>query len=63
MAAALNTAVEVGAVRVDVDTYRRHALDALKTTGEVLPSYVHEGEREHFGIRFGKDSGGRDSTL
>ena len=64
LAAALNTALEVGAVKVDVDTYRRHALDTLKTTGEILPGCVQEGEREHFAVRFGKDaearSGGKE---
>ncbi len=60
LAAALNTAVEVGAVRVDADAYRRHALEALKTTGEVLPGCVREGEREHFSVRFGKDAGTTD---
>ncbi len=55
-AAALNTAVTVGAVRVDADAYRRHALGTLKATGEILPGCVPVGEREHFAVRFGKDS-------
>jgi 4-hydroxyphenylpyruvate dioxygenase-like putative hemolysin len=55
-AAALNTAVEVGAVKVEADAYRRHALDSLKATGEILLGCVHQGEREHFAVRFGKDS-------
>ena len=59
-AAALNTAASLGAVKVDVETYRRHALDTLKQTGEVLPGCVREGEREHFGVRFGKDGGTGD---
>ena len=54
--AALNTAVEVGIVRVDADAYRRHAMDTLKQTGELLPGCVQQGEREHFAVRFGKDS-------
>jgi hypothetical protein len=29
-ATALNTAVEVGALKVDADAYRRHALDTVK---------------------------------
>ena len=48
--------MEVGAVRIDADAYRRHALEALKTTGEILPGCVTVGEREHFGINFGKDA-------
>ena len=55
---ALNGAVEVGAIKVDADAYRRHALGTLKTTGEILPGCVPVGEREHFG----KDSGERGST-
>jgi hypothetical protein len=60
LAAALNTAVTVGAVKVDADAYRRHALDTLKATGEILPGCVHQGEREHFSVRFGKDAGTGD---
>ena len=56
LAAALNTAATLGAVKVDVETYRRAALDALKERGELLPGCVQEGEREHFAVRFGKDS-------
>ncbi len=55
-AAALNKAVEVGAVKVDTDAYRRHALGTMKATGEILPGCVPVGEREHFAVRFGKDS-------
>ena len=62
VAAALETAASLGAVKVDVDTYRRAALDAKKTTGELLPGVVVVPEREHFGVSFGKDSGERDST-
>ena len=53
---AQTTAVEVGAVKVDADAYRRHALDSLKATGEILPGCVTVGEREHLAVRFGKDS-------
>ena len=62
LAAALNTAVAVGAVKVDADAYRRHALETLKATGEILPGCVPVGEREHFGVDFGKDNGERSST-
>jgi hypothetical protein len=57
VAAALNTAVEVGAVKVDADAYRRHARGTLKATGEILPGCVHQGEHENFAVRFGKDAG------
>ncbi len=63
VAAALNTAVEVGAVKVDADAYRRHALDTLKQTGELLPGCVQQGEREHFAVRFGKDSSTEAANL
>jgi hypothetical protein len=43
-------------VKVDEAAYRRHALDARKATGEILPGCVTVGEREHFTVRFGKDS-------
>ena len=56
VAAALETAASLGAVKVDVDTYRRAALDAKKATGELLPGCALVPEREHFGINFGKDS-------
>ncbi len=59
-AAALNIAVEVGAVKVDADAYRRHAVDTLKATGEILPGCVPVGEREHFSVRFGKDSAAKE---
>jgi len=55
LAAAWDTAAELGAVKVDAAAYRRHALDTLKATGEVLPGCLREGEREHFAVRFGKD--------
>jgi len=56
VAAALETAASMGAVKVDVDTYRKAALDAKKKTGELLPGVVLVPEREHFGVNFGKDS-------
>ena len=37
VAAALNRAAELGAVKVDAAAYRAAALDAQRTTGEVLP--------------------------
>jgi len=58
LAAALSTAASLGAVKVDAEAYRRYALDTLKRTGEVLPGCVQQGEREHFSVRFGKDSAG-----
>ena len=57
VAAALSTAAELGAVRVDVAAYRDAAITALQERGEILPGCVRDGEREHFAIRFGKDSG------
>ena len=54
--AALNRAAELGAVKVDVDTYRKAAIEARKATGEILPGVVIVPEREHFGVSFGKDS-------
>jgi len=56
LAAALNHAVEVGAVKVDAAAYRAAALDAQRTTGELLPGCVIVPPSEHFGINFGKDS-------
>jgi len=56
VAAALNRAVEVGAVKVDAAAYRAAAIEAQKATGELLPGVVIVPEREHFGVRFGKDS-------
>ncbi len=56
LAAALNTAASLGAVKVDEAAYRRAALDARKATGELLPGCVIVPEREHFGVSFGKDS-------
>ena len=57
VAAALNRAVEMGAVKVDAAGYRAAALAALKDSGELFPGVEIVPEREHFGIRFGKDSG------
>jgi len=57
VAAALETAATLGAVKVDAAAYRAAALDAQRTTGELLPGCVIVPEREHFGINFGKDSG------
>ncbi len=56
VAAALNTAVALGAVKVDEAAYRKAALDAKKAKDELLPGVVMVPEREHFGILFGKDS-------
>ena len=53
VATALNTAVEVGAIRVDTAAYRAAALEARNATGELLPGVVIGPEREHFGIHFG----------
>ncbi len=39
-AAALNHAVEIGAVKVDTGTYRAAALEARKQTGEILPGGI-----------------------
>ncbi len=58
VAAALDRAASIGAVKVDMDTYRKAALDAKKATGELLPGVVIVPEREHFGVSFGKDSHG-----
>jgi len=60
VAAALSTAASIGAVKVDAAAYRAHALDAQKTTGELLPGCVIVPEREHFSVSFGKDSAGVD---
>jgi len=57
VAAALSTAATLGAVKVDAAAYRAAALDAQRTTGELLPGCALVPEREHFGINFGKDSG------
>ncbi len=56
--AALDTAAGIGAVKVDTAAYRAAALDAQRTTGELLPGCVIVPEREHFGVSFGKDSAG-----
>ena len=55
-AAALNTAVSVGAVRVDTAAYRAAALEARDATGELLPGVVIVPEHETFAVRFGKDT-------
>jgi len=53
---------------VDEAAYRRAALDARNTTGELLPGCVIVPEREHFGVSFGharmtgKDSAGEPSS-
>ncbi len=57
LAAALSTAATLGAVKVDAAAYRAAALDAQRTTGELLPGCVIVPPSEHFGINFGKDSG------
>jgi len=57
-AAALNRAAELGAVKVDVDTYRKAAIEARKVTGELLPGVVIVPPTEHFGVSLGKDSSG-----
>ncbi len=62
LAAALNTAATLGAVKVDAAAYRAAALDAQRTTGELLPGCVIVPASEHFSVSFGKDSGERDST-
>ena len=62
LAAALSTAATLGAVKVDTAAYRAAALDAQRTTGELLPGCVIEPPSEHFGVSFGKDSSERDST-
>ena len=49
---ALNKAVELGAVKVDVDSYRKAALAAQKETGEILPGVEVVPKREHFGYGF-----------
>ena len=56
-AAALNEATARGLVKVDAAGYRAAALEARKETGELLPGVEVVPEREHFGIRFGKDAG------
>ena len=56
-AAALNHALEIGAVKVDTGTYRDAALRARKETGEILPGVEIVPDREKFTIKFGKDSG------
>ena len=56
VAAALNRAAELGAVKVDVSAYREHATAARNATGELLPGVVIVPAREHFGVSFGKDS-------
>ncbi len=53
-AAALNHAATIGAVKVDEAAYREAAIEAQKTTGELLPGVVVVPERESFAIRFGK---------
>ena len=58
VAAALNTAATLGAVKVDAAAYRAAALDAQRTTGELLPGCVIVPPSEHFGVSFGKDSDG-----
>jgi hypothetical protein len=40
-----DTSVHVGAMKVDVATYRAAALQARKATGQILPGCVHQGER------------------
>ena len=68
VAGALDTAAGMGAVKVDTAAYRAAALDAQKTTGELLPGCVIVPPSKHFGVSFGhagmtgKDSGERDST-
>ncbi len=63
-AAALNRAAELGAVKVDEAAYRKAALEAQKTTGELLPGVVIVPPSEHFSVSFGharmtgKDSAG-----
>ena len=57
LAAALETAASMGAVKVDAAAYRAAALDAQRTTGELLPGVVLVPASEHFGVNFGKDSG------
>ena len=57
VAAALNTAASLGAVRVDTAAYRQAAIDARNATGELLPGCVVVPPSEHFGVSFGKDSG------
>lgn len=47
----------LGAVKVDAAAYRAAALDAQRTTGELLPGCVLVPASEHFGVSFGKDSG------
>lgn len=49
-------AATLGAVKVDAAAYRAAALDAQKTTGELLPGVVIVPPREHFAVNFGKDS-------
>ena len=61
--AALNKAVEVGAVKVDTAAYRAATLDTLKQTGELLPGCVLVPECEHFAVRFGHAGmTGKDSS-
>jgi phage host-nuclease inhibitor protein Gam len=62
LAAALNTAVTVGAVKVDTAAYRAAALNAQRTTGELLPGVVIAPEHETFAVRFGKDSSSDTDT-
>jgi hypothetical protein len=50
-AATLNTAVEVGAVRVPVVGVHVHAHGPVKATGKILPGCVQQGECEHFSVR------------
>ncbi len=49
-------AATLGAVKVDAAAYRAAAVEAQKTTGEILPGVVIVPERESFGVTFGKDS-------
>jgi len=56
VAAALNTAATLGAIKVDEVAYRKAALEVRSDTGELLPGVVLVPEREHFGVSFGKDS-------
>jgi len=65
VAAALSTAATLGAVKVDAAAYRAAAVEAQKTTGELLPGVVIVPERESFGVTFGKDShdsGGKEDA-
>ena len=50
VAAALNTAASMGAVKVDAAPYRQAALEAQRATGELLPGCVIVPPSEHFGV-------------